>query len=116
MDKTIPVNLPIVNKKINLATQIKETLNSKSDLINDDTHEKILTLVGTAITIVAAVKYLRESTSILTVNIWWAQTKNLKILMAIIAQTILKCPKINCLLVWFRIICEIIPNPGKIKI
>jgi len=30
--------------------------------------------VGTAIIIVAAVKYARVSTSIPTVNIWWAHT------------------------------------------
>jgi hypothetical protein len=32
--------------------------------------------VGTAIIIVAAVKYARVSTSIPTVNIWWAHTIN----------------------------------------
>lgn len=32
--------------------------------------------VGTAIIMVAAVKYARVSTSIPTVNIWWAQTIN----------------------------------------
>jgi len=36
--------------------------------------EKILIPVGTAITIVAAVKYARVSTSMPTVNIWWAHT------------------------------------------
>jgi hypothetical protein len=39
-------------------------------------HLKIFTPVGTAIIIVAAVKYARVSTSIPTVNIWWAQTIN----------------------------------------
>jgi hypothetical protein len=34
--------------------------------------------VGTAIIIVAAVKYARVSTSIPTVNMWWAQTINPK--------------------------------------
>jgi hypothetical protein len=37
-------------------------------------HLKILIPVGTAIIIVAAVKYARVSTSIPTVNIWWAHT------------------------------------------
>ena len=37
---------------------------------------KILIPVGTAIIIVADVKYARVSISIPTVNIWWAQTIN----------------------------------------
>jgi hypothetical protein len=36
--------------------------------------EKILMPVGTAITMVAAVKYILVFTSIPIVNIWWAQT------------------------------------------
>lgn len=39
-------------------------------------HLNTLIPVGTAITIVAAVKYARVSVSIPTVNIWWAQTIN----------------------------------------
>jgi hypothetical protein len=41
-------------------------------------HLKIFTPVGIAIIIVAAVKYARVSTSIPTVNMWWAQTINPK--------------------------------------
>ena len=52
--------------------------------------EKILIPVGTAMTIVAAVKYALVSTSKPTVNIWCAQTKNPKIPIEIIAQTIPK--------------------------
>jgi hypothetical protein len=37
---------------------------------------KIFIPVGTAIIIVAAVKYARVSTSIPTVYMWWAQTIN----------------------------------------
>jgi len=43
------------------------------------TQEKILIAVGTAMIIVAAVKYALVSTSKPTVNIWWAQTTNPKI-------------------------------------
>lgn len=39
-------------------------------------HLKILIPVGTAMIIVAEVKYARVSTSIPTVNMWWAQTIN----------------------------------------
>ena len=37
-------------------------------------HLNTLTPVGMAIIMVAEVKYARVSTSIPTVNIWWAQT------------------------------------------
>jgi len=46
---------------------------------------KIFTPVGMAIIIVAAVKYARVSTSIPTVNMWWAQTMNPRRPIAIIA-------------------------------
>jgi len=39
-------------------------------------HLNTLIPVGTAIIIVAAVKYARVSTSIPTVNMWWAHTIN----------------------------------------
>lgn len=41
-------------------------------------HLNTLIPVGTAMIIVVAVKYARVSTSIPTVNIWWAQTINPK--------------------------------------
>jgi hypothetical protein len=46
---------------------------------------KILIPVGTAMIIVAAEKYARVSTSIPTVNMWWAQTKKPKIPIVTIA-------------------------------
>lgn len=46
------------------------------------------TPVGIAIIIVAEVKYARVSTSIPTVNIWWAHTINPRKPIDIIAQTI----------------------------
>jgi len=51
--------------------------------------EKIFTPVGMAITIVAAVKYLRESRSIPILNIWWDQTIQPKKPIEIIAKIIL---------------------------
>lgn len=47
--------------------------------------EKILIPVGTAITIVALVKYARVSTSMPTVNMWWAHTTKPKRAIALIA-------------------------------
>jgi len=54
--KTMPVTLPKTNKKIKPETQRPTPSSSKSVDINIVNHEKILTLVGTLITIVAAVK------------------------------------------------------------
>lgn len=48
-------------------------------------HLKTLIPVGTAIIIVAAVKYARVSTSIPTVNMWWAHTINPRTAMPSIA-------------------------------
>jgi len=73
-DRIIPVNPPIVNKKTNpIAQYIGESMN-KLELFMVASHLKIFTPVGIAIIIVAEVKYARVSTSIPTVNIWWAHT------------------------------------------
>jgi hypothetical protein len=53
-----------------------------------DNQEKTLTPVGTAIIIVAAVKYALVSISKPTTYIWCAHTKKPKIPIEIIAQTI----------------------------
>jgi hypothetical protein len=74
LDRTIPVNPPTLNKNRNPNTHRRVG----SDLIGvpckEINHLKILIPVGTPITIVAAVKYARVSTSSLTVNMWWAHT------------------------------------------
>lgn len=71
---TMPVNPPIVNRKINPRAHTIGV----SYLIRDPkivaNHLNTLIPVGTAIIMVAAVKYARVSTSIPTVNMWWAQT------------------------------------------
>jgi hypothetical protein len=54
---------------------------------------KIFIPVGTAMIIVALVKYARVSTSKPTVNIWCAQTMKPKNPMDNIAYIIPKCPK-----------------------
>jgi len=55
-------------------------------------HLKILIPVGTAMIIVADVKYARVSTPIPTVNIWCAHTTNPNNPIAIIAKIIPKFP------------------------
>jgi hypothetical protein len=54
--KTILVTPPKTNRKIKPETQSLTPSNSKSEDIIIVNHEKIFTLVGTPITIVAAVK------------------------------------------------------------
>jgi len=66
----MPVNPPKVKRKIKPLTHNKGTEEILDCLPHIEAiQEKILTPVGTAIVIVAAVKYARVSTSIPTVNI-----------------------------------------------
>jgi hypothetical protein len=74
--RTTPVNPPTVNKKINPNAQQRDGLNLNRTPWKVPNHLKILIPVGTAIIIVAVVKYARVSASIPTVNMWWAQTTN----------------------------------------
>jgi len=85
LDSTIPVNPPTVNKKTNPNDQYREGDIEKRTPWNVPSQLKILIPVGTAIIIVAVVKYARVSASIPTVNIWWAQTTNPKIPIASMA-------------------------------
>lgn len=78
--------------------------------------EKIFTPVGMPITIVAAVKYPRVSTSNPTVNMWCAHTIQPKIPIEAMAYTIPIFPKISFLPDIKRILLETIPKAGKIKI
>ena len=68
--KTIPVRPPVVKRKIKPKAQSM----GASYLIREPwivaSHLNTLIPVGTAIIIVAAVKYARVSTSIPTVNMW----------------------------------------------
>jgi len=67
--KTIPVRPPTVNKKRNPKTQSMGASSAAGVPCRVASQEKILIPVGTAIIIVAEVKYARVSTSIPTVNI-----------------------------------------------
>lgn len=83
--RTIPVKPPVVKRKMKPRAQ---SIGS-SNLIRDPwivaSHLNTLIPVGTAMIMVAAVKYARVSTSIPTVNIWCAQTINPKTPMPSIA-------------------------------
>lgn len=67
---TIPVSPPTVNKNTNPIAHMSVGVIFKFLPCKVATHLKIFTPVGTAIIMVAAVKYARVSTSIPTVNIW----------------------------------------------
>jgi len=84
-DNTIPVNPPTVNRKIKPNAQRIGASHFGLDPWIVASHLKTLIPVGTAMIIVAAVKYARVSTSIPTVNIWWAHTINPKMPIASIA-------------------------------
>jgi threonine synthase len=77
--------------------------------------EKIFIDVGTAITIVAALKYALESTDNPTVNIRRAHTMKPKKAIDTIALLIPIFPNI-CFLEKVTFVCDAIPNPGMIRI
>jgi hypothetical protein len=79
-------------------------------------HPKILIPVGTAIFIVADVKYARVSTSVSNVNMWCDQTMNTNNPSAVIAKIIPRFPNASFFPLQWQITCEIIPNPGRIRI
>lgn len=72
----IPVNPPVVNKKINPSAHNMGVSYLNLDPCRVANHLNTLIPVGTAIIMVAAVKYARVSTSKPTVNMWWAHTIN----------------------------------------
>jgi antibiotic biosynthesis monooxygenase (ABM) superfamily enzyme len=74
LDKIIPVKPPKVNRKIKPFAKSIGVFNTILPPNIVAIQLKILIPVGTAIIIVALVKYARVSTSNPTVNIWCAQT------------------------------------------
>jgi hypothetical protein len=84
-DKIIPVTPPVVNRKMNPIAHNIGVVYLILDPWRVASHLNTLIPVGTAIIIVAAVKYARVSTSIPTVNMWWAHTINPRIAIPNIA-------------------------------
>jgi hypothetical protein len=113
--KTIPVRPPTVKREINPRAHNKCGVIPPFHPNRLESHLKILTPVGTAITIVAAVKYARVSTSSPTVNMWCAHTTHPSSPIAIMAYTIPKWENAFSLPVSLIIISEITPNPGRIR-
>lgn len=69
-DKIIPVNPPVVNRKMNPRAHSMGVSYLNLAPWSVASHLNTLIPVGTAIIIVAAVKYARVSTSSPTVNMW----------------------------------------------
>jgi len=74
----------------------------------------VLIPVGTAIIIVVDVKYACVLTSILTANIWCAHT-NPSNPITITEKTIHTFPNSSFYLLPWQMICEITPNPGRMR-
>lgn len=72
--RTIPVKPPIVNKKIKPKAQSMGGSHLIVPPCRVASQLKTLMPVGIAMIMVADVKYARVSTSMPTVNMWWAQT------------------------------------------
>lgn len=86
--RTIPVNPPTVNKKMNPRAHNMAGVHLIFPPCSVANQLNTFTPVGIAIIIVADVKYARVSTSIPTVNMWCAHTINPKKPIDIIAHTI----------------------------
>ena len=114
--RTTPVKPPIVNRKTNPSAHKQAALYVIRVPYSVASHLKILIPVGTAMIIVADVKYARVSTSIPTVNMWCDHTTNPNSPIAIIAKIIPRFPNASFFLLSRQMICEIIPNPGRIRI
>lgn len=74
--KTIPVRPPMVNRKMNPRAHSIGGSHLMVPPCNVASQLKTLIPVGIAMIMVAEVKYARVSTSIPTVNMWWAHTMN----------------------------------------
>lgn len=109
-----PVNPPAVNRNKKPIAKIILVVALLEPPYAVAIHEKIFIPVGTAITIVAAVKYALVSTSNPTVYMWWLQTTNPNTPIDIMAYTIPKYP--NTALPEFILIAwDTIPNAGTTK-
>lgn len=86
--KTIPVRPPIVKRKMKPRAHSIGGSHLMVPPWRVASQLKTLIPVGMAMIIVADVKYARVSTSIPTVNMWWAHTMKPRNPMDSIAQTI----------------------------
>jgi hypothetical protein len=114
--RTTPVRLPIVNRNKNPSAHKQAAVYVIRVTYIVASHLKILIPVGTAMIIVADVKYACVSTSISTVNMWCAHTTNPNNPVASMAKIITRFPNASSLLLSWQMMCEIISNSGKMRI
>lgn len=107
---------PTVNKNKNPRIQAWRGFIKRCLPLIEATHLNTLIPVGTAIIIVAAVKYSRVSMSNPTLIMWCAHTTHPKIPILAIAKNILGAPKGEGFPLLIATACLNRPNPGKIKI
>lgn len=86
--RTIPVRPPMVKRKINPRAHSMGGSHLMVPPCSVASQLKTLIPVGMAMIMVADVKYARVSTSMPTVNIWWAHTINPRNPIDSIAHTI----------------------------
>jgi len=115
LERTTPVSPPTVNRKINPNAHSIEGVILNRTPCRVPSQLKTLIPVGTAIIIVADVKYARVSASIPTVNMWCAHTTNPKIPIHNIAYTIPNTPNTSLLPLSWATMWEIKPKPGRIR-
>lgn len=89
-----------MNRKINPRAHIIGVVKFKRVPLAVAIHLNTLIPVGIAITIVAPVKYARESTSRPTVYMWWPQTIKPKRPIEHIAYCIPRVPKVFFFFLW----------------
>jgi len=106
---------PIVTRNTNLSAHKQAVLYVIQVPYIVARHLKILIPVGLAVIIVANVKYARVSTSIPTVNMWCAHTTNPNNPVAIMANIIPRFPNASFFLLSWQMMCDITPNPGRMR-
>lgn len=111
----MPVSPPTVNKNKNPNTHIWIGKIRIFLPLIEAIQLNTLIPVGTAIIIVAAVKYSRVSISNPTLIMWWAHTKHPKTPILAIAKNIPGVPNGVGFPLLIATACLTSPNPGRIK-
>ena len=114
--RTTPAKPPIANRNTHPSAHRQAALYVIRVPYIVTSHLKILITVVTAVIIVADVKYARVSTSIPTVNVWCAHTRNPNNPVALMSKIIPRFPNNSFFPLSWQIMCEIIPNPGRMRI
>jgi hypothetical protein len=112
---TTPVRPPIVNSNTKPSAHKQAALYVITVPYIVVSHLKILIPVGTAIIIVADVKYAGVSTSVPTVNMRCAHSTNYTYPTAIMVKIIPRFPNSSFFPLSWQMVCDITPNPGRMR-